>query len=34
MSSLVLTIVNSMPIVFDVGVLFLFALIMFGTIGT
>lgn len=34
MSSLVATILNSLPIMFDVMVLFLFMLIMFGTIAT
>lgn len=34
MSSLVSTILNSLPIMFDVMVLFLFMLIMFGTIAT
>jgi hypothetical protein len=34
MSSLVSTIMNSLPIMFDVMVLFLFMLIMFGTIAT
>lgn len=34
MSSLVATILNSLPILFDVTVLFLFMLIMFGTIAT
>jgi hypothetical protein len=34
MSSLVSTILNSLPIMFDVMVLFFFMLIMFGTIAT
>jgi hypothetical protein len=34
MSQLVATILNSLPIMFDVMVLFIFMLIMFGTIGT
>lgn len=34
MSSLVSTIMNSLPIMFDVMVLFMFMLIMFGTIAT
>jgi hypothetical protein len=34
MSSLVATILNSLPIMFDVIVLFMFMLIMFGTIAT
>lgn len=34
MSSLVSTIMNSLPIMFDVMVLFFFMLIMFGTIAT
>jgi len=34
MSSLVATILNSLPIMFDVMVLFMFMLIMFGTIAT
>jgi hypothetical protein len=34
MSSLVSTIMNSLPIMFDVMVLFLFMMIMFGTIAT
>jgi hypothetical protein len=34
MSSLVSTIFNSLPIMFDVLVLFIFMLIMFGTIAT
>lgn len=34
MSGLVSTILNSLPIMFDIGVLFGFLLIMFGTIGT
>ena len=34
MSSLVATILNSLPVMFDVMVLFFFMLIMFGTIAT
>ena len=34
MSSLVSTILNSLPIMFDVMVLFLFILIIFGTVAT
>ena len=34
MSSLVVTILNSMPVMFEVMVLFTFMLIMFGTIAT
>ena len=34
MSSLVSTILNSLPIMFDIMVLFIFMLIMFGTITT
>jgi hypothetical protein len=34
MSGLVSTILNSLPIMFDIGVLFGFLLIMFGTIAT
>lgn len=34
MSSLVSTILNSLPIMFDVMILFFFMLIMFGTIAT
>jgi hypothetical protein len=34
MSSLVATILNSLPIMFDVFILFMFMLIMFGTIAT
>jgi Ion transport protein len=34
MSGLVLTILNSLPIMFDILVLFIFMLIMFGTIAT
>lgn len=34
MSSLVVTILNSMPVMMEVMVLFAFMLIMFGTIGT
>ena len=34
MSSLVSTILNSLPIMFNIMILFLFMLIMFGTIAT
>ena len=34
MSGLIATIWNSMPVMFDVGILFLFFLLLFGTIAT